>query len=232
MDPTSVKYSHGLKDKMRDRGFYEAVCSIARSVVVGVCVLALFVFVIYVLLALPSLKSESLARFKRLKENASNKACVPPPVTVIQEESPHTNKSDGAVKMCVTPHGVLRCNDTVTEEIMVAVTPVKNNKPDTCDEDTMYYRQIDVEYEARVEALLRLVHMEAQVCGPMCLYWIQEITDGVTNHPPLSVCLLTIALMVFEWSVLDCHKGRKRVRAALDALSTKPPSFLQNEKQD
>jgi len=227
----TVKYKHGLKDKMRDRGYCEAVSSIVRSCVVGLCVFALFVFVIYILLALPSLKAESLARFKRLKENALNKPCVaplPPPPPPKQAES----KTE--VEMCDTPHGAIRCNHTSLDIEIEEDNIVMKVSSLECDEDTMYYRHIDVEYEARVEALLRLMHMEAKVCGPTCLYWIHEITDGVTNHPPLSVLLLTITLMVFEWSVLDCHKGRKRVRAALDKLATKPPSFLHtnNEKQD
>lgn len=219
MEPSLV-YKHRLKDKMRDRGYSEAVWSIVRSVIVGLSVFAVFVVVCYVLLALPGLKSSSLTRFKRLKETALTKACVPPS---------EQQQTQVIIEMCETPHGMLRCNNTLLETISHHSSVDKV----VCDEETIYYRSIDVEYEARVEALLRLVHLEAKICGPVCVSRIEVVTDAVTNHPPLSVCLLTLALMVIEWSVMDCHRGRKRVRAASDVLATKPPSFLnETTKQD
>jgi len=218
------KYSHGLKAKMRDREYCKAVSSLVRSVVVGLSVLALFVVVCYVLMALPGLKASSLTRIKRLKENALNKACIPP-----SAPTSDTDRANEVFQMCVTPHGVLRCNQTMVEP---EKDDVKRHDM-VCDEETMYYRGVDVEYEARVEALLRLVHLEARICGPACVRVIEIITDDVTDNRPLSVCVLTLAMLVIEWSILDCHRGRKRVRAALDVLATKPPSFLYtNEKQD
>lgn len=220
---STIYYQHGIRVKMSDPDYRGAVSFVLRRLVLGMFILVFVTCLLYVLLYWPGLKSSSLKRFTRLKTQAdlAYELCIDP----LNETSISVHARERAimphVDLCVTPLGILRCNESTMADF-VETTAME------CDEDTVYYHQMqDVQYEARMDALLRLIHLEGLhvVCGVTCL-------DILTDSPLVCCCLLTVALLVVRMLVSDCNKGHKRIKEASHSLATRPPMLFQSKKQD